>query len=213
MIEYKSNLDALIKDFDKLDGTLKNALKKGMSAGAWRFVGHIQKRQMTGRPGLIPHHSTAGLRGSWHASIIKDSGMDYGVKIATRSKYAAIHQFGGVIKAKGGGALAIPISPAAKRAASPRDFNDLVFINRPGHPPLLIRGHAGRKYGKDGARKGGRMEIMYVLKKSVRIPKRLHVLESFKSEGFQVIRRAMWQAIATEMKLRGMQGTGPNTSL
>ena len=102
MIEYKTNLVNVLKDFDKLDFEMKAALKQGLNLGMMRFMGHIQLQQMTGRksPGFGLNVRTGHLRGSWYTKIINDSGNEYGVILSTRSKYAAIHQFGGIVKAK-----------------------------------------------------------------------------------------------------------------
>jgi phage virion morphogenesis protein len=47
------------------------------------------------------------------------------VVVGTNVVYAAIHQFGGVIRAKNGPFLAIPITPAARSAGSPRNMPGL----------------------------------------------------------------------------------------
>lgn len=45
--------------------------------------------------------------------------------VGTNVAYAAMHQFGGIIRAKSGPFLAIPITPAARAAGSPRNFEGL----------------------------------------------------------------------------------------
>lgn len=45
--------------------------------------------------------------------------------VGTNVVYAAIHQFGGVIRAKKGPFLAIPVTPAARSAGSPRNMPGL----------------------------------------------------------------------------------------
>lgn len=45
--------------------------------------------------------------------------------VGTNVLYAAIHQFGGVIRAKSGPFLAIPVTPAAMQAGSPRNMQGL----------------------------------------------------------------------------------------
>lgn len=47
------------------------------------------------------------------------------VAVGTNVAYAAIHQFGGVIRAKAGPFLAIPVTPAARAAGSPRNMAGL----------------------------------------------------------------------------------------
>lgn len=45
--------------------------------------------------------------------------------VGTNVVYAAIHQFGGIIRAKKGPFLAIPLTPAARNAGSPRNMPGL----------------------------------------------------------------------------------------
>lgn len=64
--------------------------------------------------------ATARLRRSLSYIAGRDS-----VAWGTNVKYAAIHQFGGVIRAKAGPFLAIPITDAARAAGSPRNMEGL----------------------------------------------------------------------------------------
>lgn len=48
--------------------------------------------------------------------------------VGTNVAYAAIHQFGGIIRAKKGPFLSIPITDAARRAGSPRNMPGLVVL-------------------------------------------------------------------------------------
>lgn len=47
------------------------------------------------------------------------------VAVGTNVVYAAIHQFGGIIRAKAGPFLSIPVTPAARAAGSPRNMAGL----------------------------------------------------------------------------------------
>ncbi|GCL64361.1 phage virion morphogenesis protein [Pseudaquabacterium pictum] len=47
------------------------------------------------------------------------------VAVGTNVLYAAVHQFGGVIRAKKGPFLSIPVTPAARAAGSPRNMQGL----------------------------------------------------------------------------------------
>jgi len=69
--------------------------------------------------------------------------------------YAAIREYGGVIKPVKAKALSIPVHPRAKGKV-PRDFNDLVYIPRKGKPGFLVQ---KRGRGKNHER----MDIMFVL--------------------------------------------------
>lgn len=62
------------------------------------------------------------LRNSLRWEATRDS-----VTIGTNVVYAAIHQFGGIIRAKKGPFLAIPVSAEARKAGSPRKMKGLVF--------------------------------------------------------------------------------------
>jgi len=50
-----------------------------------------------------------------------ETGVSWGTNVA----YAAMHNFGGVIRAKAGPFLSIPVTPEARRAGSPRNFEGL----------------------------------------------------------------------------------------
>lgn len=63
---------------------------------------------------------TRRLRNSITFAATRDS-----VTVGTNVLYAAIHQFGGIIKAKNGPFLAIPITAEARAAGSPRNMPDL----------------------------------------------------------------------------------------
>jgi phage gpG-like protein len=183
------NFDAVKHKLALTKQQIINATKAGMRAGMHE-INQIQVRtQMRGRPGLnMRHGGGAGLSGSWFVREIHGL-SDSVYRLATRSKYAAVHQYGGTIRPKHAGALAVPVSPQAQDKG-PREFNDLVMVSRPGHPPLLIRKRRrGEVKGLAGSGEGQiyREDIMFVLKKSVNMPKRLHLLEHFKSQGRQII--------------------------
>lgn len=66
----------------------------GMERGMRLYSAHIQKTQMSGRPGL--NVQTGNLRRSWHVKRLPSMG----VRLATSAIYARIHQYGGVIRAR-----------------------------------------------------------------------------------------------------------------
>lgn len=69
---------------------------------------------------------TGKLRKSWKYKIER---IDKGVKIRvfSNSKYARIHDLGGVIRPKRVKFLTIPMTPSARRAGSPRRFRSKLF--------------------------------------------------------------------------------------
>lgn len=68
-----------------------------MMRGMEIFSGKIQKEEMSGRPGLKT--PTGNLKRSYYVKG-SGSGISFIAKLATRAIYAAIHEFGGVIKPK-----------------------------------------------------------------------------------------------------------------
>lgn len=84
------------------------------------------------------------LRGSitWVAEAAK-------VEVGTNVVYAAIHQFGGTIRAKNGPFLSIPVTPAARAAGSPRNMAGLhvattlkgqyILVDQKGTTQYLLR--------------------------------------------------------------------------
>lgn len=81
------------------------------------------------------------------------------VRVSFNAEHAAIQELGGEIVPNEAQALAIPVHKDAK-GKSPREFGDLVLIERDGHNPILVR-----KVGK----RSPKIEVMYVLTKSVHI--------------------------------------------
>lgn len=71
------------------------------------------------------------------------------VAVGTNVIYAAIHQFGGTIRAKAGPFLSIPVTPAARAAGSPRNMAGLhvaqtlkgqfILVNEKGVTQYLLR--------------------------------------------------------------------------
>ena len=97
-IEYKDNTQKFIKSLSFRYGKAKTLSKNALKLGLTDYSSYIQKEQMTGRPGLKV--GTGDLRRSWFVTNANNIGNDFSVKLATRSVYARIHQFGGIIKAK-----------------------------------------------------------------------------------------------------------------
>ena len=83
--------------------------------------------------------STGALARSWEATILEDqSGVLVGAGAFSDLPYAFIHETGGVIRPKRAKALAVPLTPEARKAGSPRNMPNLSFMPRGKFPPLLI---------------------------------------------------------------------------
>lgn len=136
-------------------------------------------------PGKAVGNVTGMLRRSIASRVLGVNAAALSIKVGVTkgpaTAYASIHERGGTIKAKGGKALAIPVGkalvsgsrrpkfPGGPREAA-RKFPEMFMLKRPGKPPLLVRPIrvAGRANGKIA-----RIEVLFVLKKSVKVsPKR-----------------------------------------
>lgn len=166
----------------KMSPEISSGLTRGLNAQSIQLRNYINVRHLTGGTSNDRLSTTSGrLRASGQVIEAKQRGNDiiagvsYGgaVKGGKPVKYAHIHigKPGQVttIKAKSGGALAIPIlsgrTPAGKESTKAKRLKDarkLQFIDRKGKPPLLV--NTTKKL----------FEPMYVLKKSVRIKTRVH---------------------------------------
>lgn len=106
-------------------------------------------------------------------------------RVGTNLPYAAIHEFGGTIKARGK-KLAIPIGHAltaggAPRYESPNDVpGELQLVTRDGKAPLLVQ---QPKKGK------GVTKLFFVLLSSVRIPARPYLRPAFIREAPEIHKR------------------------
>lgn len=80
------------------------------------------------------------------------------VEVGTNVVYAAIHQFGGVIRAKKGPFLSIPVTPQARAAGSPRNMPGLAVAQ-------TLKGQFVLVDSKSGT-------VHYLLRKQVTMPER-----------------------------------------
>lgn len=102
--------------------------------------------------------------------------------------YAAIHEFGGVIRPRNSKYLAIPLTPKAKKAGSPKNYpGDL--------QPMRLAGLQDRLFLVDSKRMKrtarSELSLAYILVKSVQMPARPYVRPALDEHGDDAI-----QAIA-----------------
>ena len=93
---FKSTAKQVIRSIAQKEAAIVPAIITGMSQGMLEFRGHIQRTQMTGRPGL--NVKTGTLRRSWYVKTRRKSARRVTVALGTRVKYARIHQTGGTIR-------------------------------------------------------------------------------------------------------------------
>jgi phage gpG-like protein len=113
------------------------------------------------------------------AASVQGRVTSHGVELFTSHVGANTHQFGGVITAKRGKFLAIPLTKEAKRIGSPRQ-------NGFPRPLFVLEASGGGLYLVE-ATSAGQLVFHYALKKSVTIPARPFV--GFSEETLQTIER------------------------
>lgn len=189
----------------KIPDRLTNVTRRALLGMAVAFRTEFQTKRLSGRPGL--NRRTGDLEDSFKFGVSPPGELFKNLFswVISRSPYARIHEKGGTIYPKRRKHLAVPIpnSDAARGALTAagrtkgRDIRiappggllggaiaggerslaavpDLIFIpgrNLPGGNHLLVR------------KEGDRIVPQYVLKRSVKIPKRLGFVDTFVSWG------------------------------
>ena len=150
------------------------------------------REQVADWTGRTSTRKSGALARSFKPMIVTDTENVAGVKIQgvtagaySKLKYAAIHEDGGPITAKGG-ALTIPITPEAQRKSA-RDWGGSLFIvKKPGHLPILAE------------KNGDGIKPQYILKKRVYISKKGYIAaakEACKDEVEAIMAEATRQSI------------------
>lgn len=138
---------------------------------------------LTAAQGKAPR-KTSTLARSIHIEATKSSPQYVEVEVGTDLEYAAIHEFGGVIKPKSGKYLAIPVSADAKVVMSPWSFEDeLHFISRP---------FGGLLMDREGV-------VHFILRTSVTIPAHPYLRPAL-DENEDAAANAMAKVLAARMK-------------
>lgn len=128
---------------------------------------------------------TSTLARSIHTEVTRSSPNYVEVTVGTDLEYAAIHEFGGVIRPKNAKFLAIPITGAAKTYASPRDFPDKLHF--------IPSSSGGVLANKEGAQ--------YILRSSVTIPAHPYLRPAL-GENEDTATNAMARVLSARMKAR-----------
>ena len=174
--KIKAQIDKINKAFDDLPDLMQQAGKKALSIHGREFIRWFTKKRLTGRPGL--KRRTGSLARSFKTNVLELSGAMV-LMVWTTSKYARIHEFGGIVTPKKSKYLAIPTNAAltkagATRYASPRNVPGLSFMQRKGGLPFM------------GKVEGGRVRAYFLLRKRVKIPPRLELGKSWTARGRRI---------------------------
>lgn len=159
--------------FERKDAKFLRLVKSAWNRAGLLFIAETVKTQMSGRVspnyGLNVQHGQ--LRRSWYP-LTEITGHDVSARIQTDSKYARIHQYGGIVK-----------HPARERLLTFR------------------RTRKGVKFAKNRqVTKAGRVskvfhKVVRAGSYEIKIPKRLYVLESFKTNGLRLYVSELRQAL------------------
>ncbi len=141
------------------ESVLEKMSEKLINEGLER-VGIFMSAKVTEKIGSTPwKRSVGGLLGSVFYIVDKAKKR---CRVIVNKEYAAIQEYGGEITPKQKKALTVPVHPDAYGKTA-TDFPDLVFIDRKGKAPLLVRINKT----KGGVEKS--FDIMFVLSKKVKI--------------------------------------------
>jgi len=169
-----------------LAGRAPDAMADGVHSAARAGAEDVARQLNMGELDIRSQYQGAGLGSSVSGWMIDRSAplAALGVRRGTPGHpYAAIHEHGGVIRAKPGGALSVPLTDKARQYSSPRDMENLTFIKRKGKPPLLAE-----------VRKRGTMIAHWVLLAQVTIP-----ASNWLSEGARAAAQIMADAFEDRM--------------
>jgi len=157
--------------------TYQEAVKKTLSAGGASNIGQGGRSSQPGGPPAVKTgmlRRSFGVNGPGSINEIRDGGLT--VRIGTNLPYARIQEYGGIIRPVNVKALPVPIGVEGQRVM--REFGgdlrraDLTYIPRKGKDPLLVR--------MIGKGKNARMQVLFVLKQSVRLPARPYMRPTVK---------------------------------
>jgi len=197
MADFRHEIDK--RKCDELAKKYPKDLLLALRQNVWKAILHFRdlhrKLRLSGRPGL--KRRTGALMRSFKAGVSSPAvGMEgLAAWLASGSSYASIHERGGVITAKPGKALAVPLSQEmggealtpsgvlrGKFAGPLRNVPGLELVKnkRSGKAFLMERRDVLQKHGGHYIRLGQGLVPMFVLCRSVKIPPRLRFIETFR---------------------------------
>lgn len=184
-VTVSSSLGALAKTMEK---RAASDLARGVLRAAEYASGQI-RREVAAWTSNTSTRKTGALARSFVPTLVKSDPRVIRAGSYSALPYARIHELGGVIRPRNARALAIPLTPQARRM-SPRQFGNLVYIHRKPRLPILAQ-----VIGK------GRIKPQYVLKFQVRISAKHYIARAQKSAA-PGIEKIINQTVARVMRGR-----------
>jgi len=156
-------------------------MQAALVAGGTDIVGHIRDNLISGQV-LTPR--TGNLRRRVFSTVTK-RGTGWVLRVGVHGvPYAAIHEMGGVVKAKSGKWLTIPLE-GAKTAVGVTRGKARSFKNT-----FFLKTKSGNLFIMQNPKKKGKAPIpLFLLRKSVVIPRRSYVLRGTQERIGQVLQR------------------------
>jgi len=198
MVDFNYELDEkklryLLRYFPK---SLATALRPQINKAVKWFKNKHQIARLSGPPGL--ERRTGDLVKSFVTGISGENIHDIEGWVATRSKYAGIHETGGVVRPKNpNGFLAIPLDAAKTPAGVIKNEFAGPLRNVPG---LFCEKSPSGKLLLWMDKPGG-VVPMFVLKKQVSIPPRLKFYEMFRRWSGLLKKRFLEPAVEKAWKI------------
>lgn len=141
----------------------------------WQAVGGL--RALTKRAGgrILEGNPASGIKGSINGAVPQVTPRT--VSIGTNKEYARIHQLGGVVKAKPGKSLAMPLTPEAARAGSARRFREqrpdsFLYVPKKDRRLASNSTNGTAFIAEPVGKKGSKVKLHFLLKKQIRMPRR-----------------------------------------
>lgn len=183
------NEEKLKKVLERKGRGLQSVSRASLQAWGLMTLGKFKAKQLSGRPGLNKRSGTLSRNTRFMARGHDLSDLEGRFSIGgPAGKYARIHETGGTITPKKARMLAIPIpgSPAVTPAGVSKYPSPLRANLPKSHDFFLLE--TGGQVLLMGDRKGGdKPRPWYVLKHSVKIPKRLGFKKTINREKRQLI--------------------------
>jgi hypothetical protein len=201
-LSIKSNLREVIRRYEGKDKAIVETMRRGIHKGMMAVENKIVQPQLHGRTGAGRglNVDTGKALKSWVPRAFIYNGNEIRGMLGSSARYLRSHQFGLRITSPTGKKLAIPVHPDAK-GVWPRDMGGMYLIVRKGKAPILVRDYRGKAAKVAGkVRKIRRTDIMYVLKSSVKMPKRLYILEHYRRHGAKIIGKVLIAEIMKKIK-------------
>jgi len=185
-VQIEMGRQKLLKNLKTMERRVFPATKKGFESWSINALNIFKGRRLNGPPGV--GERTGDLRRSFRQRVTGNQLTNVEALFTTRSKYAALHEYGGTVKPKKAKMLAIPLpgTPALiedKRAryasplreSLPKNIRFAVVRSKKGN--LLLFGKAP----------GEEARPWYLLRKSVKIKPRLEFGKTIKREHKRLI--------------------------